>query len=178
MVAGSAAAHRLSPVHFDDPWFERREYHPMLGYGQSKTANILFARELDRLGAEHGVRAFSLHPGAIIGTNLSGYASPESLRAMGLVDAGGNPVIDPYAGQKTVPQGRFDQCVSPRLDGLGGVYCLDNNIAEVAEPDPHTLDPNRHGTSSVHPPLVVQRPLADLSWLIDTTSGTCRGYFP
>jgi hypothetical protein len=136
----------------------------MLGYGQSKTANILFARELDRLGAEHGVRAFSVHPGAIISTNLSGYASPESLRAMGLVDAGGNPVIDPYAGKKTVQQGASTSvwcAVSPQLDGLGGVYCLDNNIAEVAEPDPHTLEPQRHGTSRVPAPAGLSPHAAD-----------------
>jgi NAD(P)-dependent dehydrogenase (short-subunit alcohol dehydrogenase family) len=188
VVAVSAAAHRLSPVLFDDPWFEHREYHPMLGYGQSKTANILFARALDRLGAEHGVRAFSLHPGAIIGTNLSGYASPESLRAMGLVDAGGNPVIDPYAGKKTVQQGASTSvwcAVSPQLDGLGGVYCLDNNIAQVAEPDPHTLDPQRHGTSRVPAPAGVSPHAADpeaathlwtLSEHLTAASwATCRG---
>jgi NAD(P)-dependent dehydrogenase (short-subunit alcohol dehydrogenase family) len=164
VVAVSAAAHRLSPVFFDDPRFERREYHPMLGYGQSKTANILFARELDRLGAEHGIRGFSLHPGAIIGTNLSTYASQDALRAMGLIDADGNAVIDPYAGKKTVQQGASTSvwcAVSPQLAGLGGVYCLDNNIAVVAEPNPDTLDPQRHGSSGVPAPTGVAPHAAD-----------------
>ncbi|MEU6341721.1 SDR family NAD(P)-dependent oxidoreductase [Streptomyces sp. NPDC046977] len=152
VVALSAAAHRYSPVDFADPHFERRVYHPMLGYGQSKTANILFARRLDELGADAGVRAFSVHPGSILGTNLSGYATPEALRGMGLVDDEGNPVIDPYTGKKNVHQGASTTvwcAVSPRLDGMGGVYCLDNNIASVTAPADH--DPGQHGTRPVPP---------------------------
>jgi NAD(P)-dependent dehydrogenase (short-subunit alcohol dehydrogenase family) len=146
VVAVSAAAHRLSPVVFDDLAFEHREYHPMLGYGQSKTADILFAYELDRLG----VQAFSVHPGSIVDTNLSAWASPETLRAMKLIDVDGKPVIDPYAGKKTVRQGASTSvwcAVSPQLDGLGGVYCLDNNIAPVAAERDH--DASRHGTTEV-----------------------------
>lgn len=164
VVAVSAAAHRLSAVDFDDPHFERREYHPMLGYGQSKTANILFAQELDRRGAADGVRAFSLHPGAILGTNLSGHATPESLRAMGLIDDDGNPIIDPFAGKKTVPQGASTSvwcATSPQLDGRGGVYCLDNNIAVIEEPEAWTLDPQRHHTSKAAPPTGLSPHAAD-----------------
>ncbi|WP_328615403.1 SDR family NAD(P)-dependent oxidoreductase [Amycolatopsis sp. NBC_00355] len=148
VLSVSAAAHRLSPVVFDDLAFEHREYHPMLGYGQSKTANILFALELDR----RGVRAFPVHPGSIVDTKLSGRATPETLRAMKLIDDDGKPVIDPYAGKKTVRQGASTSvwcAVSPRPAGRGGVYCLDNNIAPVAEERAH--DANRHGTSEVPP---------------------------
>ncbi|MEA5360471.1 SDR family NAD(P)-dependent oxidoreductase [Amycolatopsis sp., V23-08] len=146
VVSVSAAAHRLSPVVFDDVDFERREYQPMLGYGQSKTANILFALELDR----RGIRAFSVHPGSIVETNLSGWAAPETLRAMKLVDEDGKPVIDPYSGKKNVPQGAATSvwcAVSPQLDGFGGVYCVDNNIAPVAaESGP---DARSHGTAEI-----------------------------
>ncbi len=148
VVSVSAAAHRLSPVVVDDLAFEHREYHPMLGYGQSKTANILFALELDR----RGVQAFSVHPGSIVDTNLSGWATPEKLRAMKLVDDDGKPVIDPYAGKKTVQQGASTSvwcAVSPQLADVGGVYCLDNNIAPVAPERAH--DASRHGTGEVPP---------------------------
>jgi NAD(P)-dependent dehydrogenase (short-subunit alcohol dehydrogenase family) len=148
VVSVSAAAHRLSPVVFDDLAFDHREYHPMLGYGQSKTANILFALELDR----RGVRAFSVHPGSIVDTNLSAWAAPETLRAMKLIDDDGRPVIDPYAGKKTVRQGASTSvwcAISPQLAGVGGVYCLDNNIAPVAQERDH--DANRHGTSEIPP---------------------------
>ncbi|MFJ1767456.1 SDR family NAD(P)-dependent oxidoreductase [Amycolatopsis sp. NPDC088138] len=146
VVSVSAAAHRLSPVVFDDVGFEHREYQPMLGYGQSKTANILFALELDR----RGVRAFSVHPGSIVETNLSGWAAPGTLRAMKLVDEDGKPVIDPYSGKKNVPQGASTSvwcAISPQLDGVGGVYCVDNNIAPVAGESGH--DARSHGTAEI-----------------------------
>ena len=90
----SAWAHSRSPIVFEDPNFEHRDYIPWMAYGQSKTANILFALALDERGKAHGVRAFSLHPGSIVDTGLSKYLSPEALRAAGLVDEDGNPIID------------------------------------------------------------------------------------
>ena len=63
VVSVSSAAHQRSPVVFEDIHFERREYEPWLAYGQSKTANVLFAVALEkRLGAA-GVHANALHPG-------------------------------------------------------------------------------------------------------------------
>jgi NAD(P)-dependent dehydrogenase (short-subunit alcohol dehydrogenase family) len=58
--------HRFSDIVWDDINYGNRAYDPWSAYGQSKTANILFAVELDRRGREHGIRAFSLHPGGII----------------------------------------------------------------------------------------------------------------
>ena len=83
VVAVSAWAHSRSPIVFEDPNFEHRDYIPWMAYGQSKTANILFALALDERAKAHGVRAFSLHPGSIVGTGLSKYVSPEILRAVG-----------------------------------------------------------------------------------------------
>jgi NAD(P)-dependent dehydrogenase (short-subunit alcohol dehydrogenase family) len=163
VVAVSAAAHRLAAVDFDDPNFERREYHPMIGYGQSKTANILFAREIDRRGEPFDVRAFSLHPGAIIGTNLNRDVPVEVFRAMGLVDEQGNRVVDPLAGKKTIEQGASTSvwcAVSPQLDGMGGVYCRDNDIALVETPAAATLDPSA-GANGVPPPVGLSPHAAD-----------------
>jgi NAD(P)-dependent dehydrogenase (short-subunit alcohol dehydrogenase family) len=144
VVAVSAAAHRICGIDFDDPNFERRPYDPMVGYGQSKTANILFAAELDRRGADLGIRGFSLHPGAIIGTGLNRDLPSDLLRAMGLVDESGNPIIDPAAGKKTVQQGASTSvwcAVSPMLNDLGGVYCRDNDVTLVQAPPAATLSP-------------------------------------
>ncbi len=63
VVSVSSWGHHFSPVHFDDPNYKNRPYDPWGAHGQSKTANILFAVELDRLGKDRGIRAFSLHPG-------------------------------------------------------------------------------------------------------------------
>ncbi len=63
VVSLSSRGHARSAVDFDDPNFERRPYDKMIAYGQSKTANVLFAVALDARGEAHGVRAFSVHPG-------------------------------------------------------------------------------------------------------------------
>ena len=58
VVSVSSTGHHLSDFRWDDPWFERG-YDKWLGYGQSKTANVLFAVHLDELARAQGVRAFS-----------------------------------------------------------------------------------------------------------------------
>jgi NAD(P)-dependent dehydrogenase (short-subunit alcohol dehydrogenase family) len=158
VVAVSAWAHSRAPIVFEDPNFQRREYIPWMAYGQSKTANILFAVALDERAKAHGVRAFSLHPGSIVATGLSKYVAPEILRAAGLLDEDGNPVIDPAKNQKTVEQGAATSvwcATSPQLDNRGGVYCHNCDIAPLVTEElaanpigsmalgvmPHAVDP-------------------------------------
>jgi NAD(P)-dependent dehydrogenase (short-subunit alcohol dehydrogenase family) len=81
VVVLSSAAHTMAGVDFDDPMFERREYDPWLAYGQSKTANALFALELDRRLAKEGVSAYSVHPGMIM-TELARHLNAELLERM------------------------------------------------------------------------------------------------
>ena len=134
VVAVSSLGHRYSPVIFDDPNFEHREYNPQAAYGQSKTANILFAVELDKRGQDAGVRAFSLHPGSIAGTGLERHIPRQDLEAAGVIDKDGNPILDPGRKLKTVPQGAatITWCAtSPQLDGKGGVYCENCDIAPL-----------------------------------------------
>jgi NAD(P)-dependent dehydrogenase (short-subunit alcohol dehydrogenase family) len=158
VVTVSAWAHSRSPIVFEDTHFERREYAPWLAYSQSKTANNLFAVALDERGKADGVRAFSLHPGSIVGTGLSKNAPMELLHAGGLVDDDGKPIIDPAKNQKTVEQGAATSvwcATSPQLDGMGGVYCHNCDIARLVREDiganpvgsfalgvmPHSVDP-------------------------------------
>ncbi|MFC0111944.1 SDR family NAD(P)-dependent oxidoreductase [Kibdelosporangium aridum] len=144
----SSWGHRQSDIVWDDVHFERREYQPMLGYGQSKTANNLFAVELDRRGRSQGVRAFALHPGSII-TPLARHTSTEALMKMGVIDENGEPVIDPSRNMKTPQQGAATSVLcaaSPLLDGLGGVYCENGDIAPFVEAD-ETTDTARRSAS-------------------------------
>jgi NAD(P)-dependent dehydrogenase (short-subunit alcohol dehydrogenase family) len=137
VVAVSSRGHRYGAVDFDDPNFERREYGPYPAYGQSKTANVLFAVELDERERANGIRAFAVHPGSII-THLARYSDREVLRAGGFLDENYEPIIDPARGLKTAAQGAATQvwcATSPQLDGYGGVYCEDVDIAAV-----HTSD--------------------------------------
>lgn len=161
VVSVSAWAHRLSPVVFEDINFERREYQPMLGYAQSKSANILFAVTLDECGKAHGVRAFSLHPGSIVDTDLGRNFTHDQKVAFGVIDTDGKPVLDASKQLKTIQQGAATQvwcATSPKLDGLGGVYCENTEVANIVAPEeranwaanaslyqlgvmPHAIDP-------------------------------------
>ncbi len=130
VVAVASAGHHDSPMRWDDVQFERG-YDRWLAYGQSKTANVLFAVHLDTLGAAHGVRAFGLHPGAIL-TPLQRHVQHREQVELGWIDEHGNPA-DP--GFKSPEQGAATQvwaATSPRLEGRGGLYCEDCDIAEIA----------------------------------------------
>jgi NAD(P)-dependent dehydrogenase (short-subunit alcohol dehydrogenase family) len=136
VIAVSSRGHHYAGVDFDDPNFERRPYDWLVAYGQSKTANALFA--LDRRGEPHGVRALSLHPGGIVTTNLARDFTPEQLRASGYVDDAGRPIIDPERNMKTVEQGAATTvwcAVSLQLDGMGGIYCEDCEVAKPVAAD-------------------------------------------
>ncbi|MGR9169107.1 oxidoreductase [Rhizobium sp. KDH_Rht_773_N] len=138
VVAVSSRGHIRACVDFDDPMFENRQYQPYTAYGQSKTANALFAVSLDALGAREGVRAFSLHPGGIVTTDLVRHQSREYLQSTGFVDADGNPVIDPENNKKTIAQGAATTiwcAVSEKLEGMGGVYCENCDIATAVPAD-------------------------------------------
>jgi len=137
VVSVSSMGHRFSPVRFDDLDFSADAYDPWIAYGQSKTANALFAVALDEAGRRDGVRAFAVHPGGIVGTGLDRHVSIEALQAAGVLDAQGRPVIDPSRGLKTVEQGAATQvwcAASPQLDGMGGVYCEDVDISPLLKP--------------------------------------------
>ena len=132
IVSLSSRGHRFSSVVFEDINFTQRAYDPWLAYGQSKTANVLFAVELDRIGQEHGIRAFAVHPGGIVDTNLAKHIDLEEFRAMGVLDADSKPIIDPFNGLKNVQQGASTQvwcATSPTLNDMGGVYCEDTEVA-------------------------------------------------
>lgn len=133
VVSVSSRGHQIAPVDFDDIDFRARDYEKWKAYGQSKTANALFARALDSRGAARAIRAFSLHPGQII-TDLARHLSKEELDGFDAFDAHGKPKIDPEAGMKTAEQGAATSlwcATSPLLDGFGGVYCEDCDIAGI-----------------------------------------------
>jgi len=148
VVCLSSIGHRLSPVDFDDWNFERRPYEKWSAYGQAKTANSLCAVGLDARGKAAGVRAFAVHPGGIM-TDLQRHLPREEQIAMGWMDEAGN-LNEMF---KTVPQGAATTvwaATSPQLDGMGGVYCEDCDIAAISEPGSkgwsgvrrHAIDPD------------------------------------
>ena len=134
VVNVSSWSHRSSPIIFEDPNFEQRDYNPLTAYGQSKTANILFSLLLDEYGKKDGIRAFSLHPGSIVATDLKRFTPTEIYVQYGLLDQNGDPVLDPSKGFKTIPQGAATIvwcATSPALNGVGGVYAENCEIAKL-----------------------------------------------
>lgn len=130
----SSYGHQMSPFNFEDPNFENREYQTLLGYGQSKTASNLFAVELDEKGKAFNVRAYSLHPGSVYGTDLGRDEPIDLYIQMGTHDSDGNIKPDLEAKLKTIPQGAATTvwcATSPLLDHIGGVYCENCDIAEI-----------------------------------------------
>ncbi|WP_439378004.1 SDR family NAD(P)-dependent oxidoreductase [Amycolatopsis lexingtonensis] len=128
VVSVSSRGHHYGPVRFDDLNFETG-YDKWLAYGQAKTANVLFAVQLDRLARDR-VRAFALHPGRIL-TELVRHLDRQELIDAGMVDAEGRVT----GGAKTPEQGAATQvwaATSPQLDGLGGLYLEDCDVAEPA----------------------------------------------
>jgi NAD(P)-dependent dehydrogenase (short-subunit alcohol dehydrogenase family) len=131
VVSVSSRAHHFSGMRWDDVHW-RTGYDKWQAYGQAKTANVLFAVHLDKLGADRGVRAFSLHPGGIL-TPLQRHLPKAEMVERGWIDEQGNP-LNP-SGFKSPEQGAATQvwaATSSQLEGMGGVYLEDCDIAEPA----------------------------------------------
>ncbi|OOM72358.1 oxidoreductase [Clostridium sp. BL-8] len=123
VISLSSTGIRFSGVNFEDPNFKNREYNKWIAYGQSKSANSLFAVALDKRGQKYGIRAFSVHPGRITSTDLIRYMSDEEK------NAGGSEF-------QTTEQGAATSvwcATSPQLEGKGGVYCMNVDIANVIQ---------------------------------------------
>src|SRR5664279_1228614 len=145
VVCLSSRGHARAAVDFDDVHFQRRAYDKWLAYGQSKTANALFALALDTRGQAHGVRAFSVHPGPIM-TELVRSLPEDELQAVIARAQTQSPI-------KNVEQGAATSvwcATSQQLDGMGGVYCEDADIAQAVPADstaptgvrPWAMDPD------------------------------------
>jgi NAD(P)-dependent dehydrogenase (short-subunit alcohol dehydrogenase family) len=143
VVSLSSRGHQRAGIDFDDPQFQHRAYERWQAYGQSKTANVLFAVELDRRGEASGIRAFAVHPGAIL-TELSRYMTDDELRVYGLsrTDRLGSIPTGKSVAEggdfKSLEQGAATSvwcATSPQLAGMGGVYCQDVDVAKILPSD-------------------------------------------
>ncbi|MER6002738.1 SDR family NAD(P)-dependent oxidoreductase [Nonomuraea angiospora] len=130
VVSVSSSQHRLSPVVFDDLHFQRRPYDAHAAYGQSKTANALFAVEAAQRWAGDGIAVNAVMPG-VVRTNLMRHVDRDLLAQF---EASGAPAL-PW---KTAEQGAATSVLlatSPLLAGIGGRYFEDCNEAEPLRPD-------------------------------------------
>jgi NAD(P)-dependent dehydrogenase (short-subunit alcohol dehydrogenase family) len=149
IVVTSSASHRISDVNLEDPNFERTPYDAWQAYGRSKTANVLYAVELDRRLKGRGVRACAIHPGAIH-TELARHLTPETMsRIQQIIDAAGGREFR----FKSIPQGAATQVwagVVADAETVGGRYCENCGVAEkddgqnpIGGVRSYALDPTR-----------------------------------
>ncbi len=155
LINVSSAGHRYASVDLDDPNFERTPYDPLVAYGRSKTANILFAVAFDKRHRERGARAAAVHPGGIQ-TELSRYQDPSRIRKM--IDQINQQRVAQGKGPfqwKTIPQGAATSvwaAVVASADEIGGQYCEDCHVGHIVPDDlpvginesvrKYALDPN------------------------------------
>lgn len=165
VVNTTSGATRIGDIRWDDPHFATG-YDGLLAYAQSKTANVLFAVELDRRWAEDRIHGYAAHPGIIVGTNLGNSMPADQVRAMqqatGLVDEEGRPIIDPASGRKTPQQGAATivfGATSPLLTDIGGVYLKDSDISPLDA----AADPTAQGADLIRSQNVVPHSIDPLS---------------
>jgi NAD(P)-dependent dehydrogenase (short-subunit alcohol dehydrogenase family) len=136
LVNVASSGHRYSDVDLDDPNFERVPYDPMIAYGRSKTANVLFAMEFNRRHQARDVRATALHPGGIK-TELGRHMEPDELDSLvaqinAQLAAAGQPLFQ----WKTIPQGAATSVwaafVAP-AGNVGGRYCENCQVSEITD---------------------------------------------
>jgi NAD(P)-dependent dehydrogenase (short-subunit alcohol dehydrogenase family) len=146
IVSVSSSGHLRSPVVFGDLDYAFRDYDPFGAYGQSKTANVLFAVEATRRWAKDGITANALMPGGIateLQRHVGGAAYIE--QALERYRQAGSVLKTPEQGAAT----SVLLATSPQLEGIGGRYFEDCNEAEVVERRgagisgvaPYALDP-------------------------------------
>jgi len=133
VVALSSLAHRRNGILWDDVHFAVAPYDKWAAYAQAKTANALFAVALDAREAQHGVNAFSVHPGGIM-TPLQRHLEKEEMVALGWIDETGELSEMARPLFKTPQEGGATAAwcaTEPRLGAFGGAYCEDCDIAET-----------------------------------------------
>lgn len=150
LVVLSSQAHRVADVDLKDPNFEQQAYDPFLAYGRSKTANSLFAVELDRRHRDRGIRAASIMPGNSL-TDLPRHFSQEELK--GLFETVGNARAEaglPPAELKGISQAAATSvwaAVVAYKNEIGGEYLEDCAVAPVND----TPNPFADGVRSYAP---------------------------
>ena len=131
-VSLSSSAHSLTGILWDDIHFQKTPYDKWMAYGQSKTACSLMAIEFNTRMKDKGVEGFAVHPGGII-TPLQRHLEKEEMVALGWMDEDGSPSELAKNFFKSTSQGASTAlwcATSPDLNGLGGVFCEDCDIAK------------------------------------------------
>ncbi|KAH7080608.1 short-chain dehydrogenase/reductase-like protein [Paraphoma chrysanthemicola] len=117
----SSSAHHVASINDSSDYnFEHIPYNEWVAYGQSKTANIYMANEIERRYGSRGLHALSLHPGGIF-TGLMQHLDPALLAEMGKDDSKAKIMKSPEQGAATTVWA----AVGREWEGKGGEYLAD-----------------------------------------------------
>ncbi|MCX4815844.1 SDR family NAD(P)-dependent oxidoreductase [Streptomyces sp. NBC_01239] len=155
VVSVSSIGHLFSPVVFDDLDYRFRPYDPWTSYGQSKTANALFAAGAAERWADDGITANALMPGNVGETSLARHMDMDQVAAF---IASGDLALPP---QKSVEQGAATSVLlaaSPTVQGVTGRY-----FEDCAESRPVT---ERAGAVAGVAPYALDRENAARLWAV------------
>jgi len=139
VVLLSSSGHQASGIHFDNLGLEKGVYTPQIAYGQSKTANIYMANEIERRYGPKGLHGLSVHPGGIA-TGLQKYWS-EKQKAI-LTSEKAVPLM------KSTAQGAATTVwavVGRELEGKGGMYLEDCGVSPEGKYASWAYDKEKEG---------------------------------
>ncbi len=145
VVVTASGAGETPRINWDDVHFENG-YDKWAAYSQSKSANILFAAELDRLGRAAGVRAFSVNPGYIL-TPLQRHLSKEEMVGAGWIDENGTALLPEFRAPEQGAATQVWAATSPRLADAGGGYCQACTVAKTFDGPADREAPSGSGRS-------------------------------
>ncbi|HEY4454685.1 MAG TPA: oxidoreductase [Pseudonocardiaceae bacterium] len=167
VISVSSRGHLFSAIRWDDLHWARG-YDKWQAYGQAKTANALFAVELDARGKDQGVRAFSVYP-AGVRTPLQRHLSEQEMHELGWYDDHGQ--LSPlFKSPEQGAAGEAWAAVSPQLNGMGGLYIERCDIAELATPDGGSATPGFGGARGGVAPYAIDPEQARRLWTVSATS--------
>jgi NAD(P)-dependent dehydrogenase (short-subunit alcohol dehydrogenase family) len=155
VVQLSSIGHRRSDIHWDDPHYRTRPYDKWESYGQSKTANSLFAVGFHARFKDRGVTANAVMPGGIM-TPLQRHLPREEMIAFGWMDEAGK-INDRF---KTTEQGASTTvwaALAPKLEGVGGLY-----LENCAQAEPGSMENPTQGVW----PWAINPESADRLWAL------------
>ena len=136
VVSVASIGHQFCPVVFDDLHYRFRPYDQWTSYGQSKTANVLFAVGAGQRWSDDGIAVNALMPGNVASTALARHMTPDDLAAFGET----TDLALPPA--KSIEQGAATSVLlaaSPNVEGVTGRYYEDCDEAQrVTERGTHT----------------------------------------
>ena len=123
VVMLSSEAHKTAPregIEFDNLSGDQG-YKPLTAYGQSKLADLLFAKELQRRFAGTKKTAYAVHPG-VVDTNLARNLGPVLSRVLAAI----GPLFLKSVGEGAATE--VFAAVSPKAVPLAGNYLADSNV--------------------------------------------------